>query len=223
MSSLEEALFCCEVGVGALGFTLGLPDGFHDNLTEDKARSIIAKLPQSVLPVLITYISAADEACRLVRHIGAAAVQFHGGIANEELFTFRKACPDARMIGRVTVDDESALERAGSFKPPLWDAIILDSFDPGTGRRGATGMTHDWSISAEIVQRSSLPVILAGGLNPDNVAEAVLKVRPAAVDAHTGLEEAGGARSPAKIKAFAETALKAFDLLSPIATPPQPF
>jgi len=220
VSSLEEALFCCKVGVGALGFTLGLPDGIHDDLTADKARSIIQNLPKNVLPVLITYISKADHACGLARYIGAAAVQFHGGISTAELLAFRKACPETKTIGRVTVQDESALEAALGFRSPLWDAIILDSFDPGTGRLGATGISHDWSISARIVQVSALPLILAGGLNPDNVTEAVRIVRPHAVDAHTGLEEPDGTRSLAKIEAFTRAALKAFELISPIANTP---
>jgi len=218
VSSLEEALFCCKLGVGALGFTLGLPRGIHDGLTNDKARSIITMLPETVLSVLITYISTADEARSLVRYIGAAAIQFHGGVPKGELLAFREACPDTRTIGRVTVKDETAVQAAAGFQAPLWDAIILDSFDPETGRRGATGIRHDWSVSAKIVQGSAVPVILAGGLNPENVAEAVQTVRPHAVDAHTGLEEANGTRSFAKIETFTRTALKAFDLVFPTAS-----
>ena len=217
VSSLEEALFCCKAGVGALGFTLSLPDGIHDDLTEDKARSIIRKLPGNVLTVLITYISTAKEACRLARYIGAAAVQFHGGVSGLELVAFRDDCPHTRTIARVTVADERAIKEAERFRSPLWDAIILDSFDPDTGRRGATGIMHDWSVSARIVQVSTVPVILAGGLRPDNVAEAIQTVRPHAVDAHTGLEEADGTRSPARIAAFAEAALKAFKRIFPIS------
>jgi len=216
VSSLEEALFCCEVGVGALGFTLGLPHGIHDDLTEDKARSIIEDLPAGVLPVLITYLATADQACGLAGFVGAAAVQFHGGISDKELVAFREALPGARTICRVTVQDESAVQIASGFQSPLWDAIILDSFDPATGRVGATGVCHDWSISAQIVQSATLPVILAGGLNPDNVTDAITKVRPYAVDAHTGLEEADGIRSFAKIEAFTRAALEAFDRVSPI-------
>jgi phosphoribosylanthranilate isomerase len=208
--------------VGALGFTLGLPHGVHDDLTEDKARSIIENLPTGLLPVLITYLATAEQACRLAKFVGAVAVQFHGGISNEELLAFREACPGTRTIGRVTVKNESAVQIASGFQSPLWDAIILDSFDPETCRVGATGISHDWSISAQIVRNSPLPVILAGGLNPDNVADAIKKVRPCAVDAHTGLEEANGARSFAKIEAFTCAALNAFQLISPLTDLPSP-
>lgn len=211
VSSLEEALFCCKLGVGALGFTLGLPHGIHDGLTRDKARSIIEELPETVMPVLITYISTAHEACKLARHVGATAVQFHGGISRDELLAFRQACPDTRTIGRVTVTGATAVKESADFQPPLWDAIILDSFDPASGLLGATGIKHDWAVSAKIVQLSDLPVILAGGLNPENVADAIKRVRPHSVDAHTGLEKPDGTRSFGKIEAFTRAALEAFE------------
>jgi phosphoribosylanthranilate isomerase len=210
VSTLEEARFCAAVGVDALGFTLGLPHGIHDGLTEDKAASIIRELPDFVTPVLITYVDLAVEAARMTQSICAAAVQFHGGIREDELRRFRQLCPSVRTIGCITVSGESAVEVVAQFREPLWDAIILDSLDLRTGRRGATGLTHDWSISERIVQASPLPVILAGGLNPDNVAEAIRSVCPHGVDAHTGLERSDGSRDFAKIEAFAKAALEAF-------------
>jgi phosphoribosylanthranilate isomerase len=210
VSTLEEALFCKSVGVDAIGFTLGLPDGPHDDLTPEKTGAIVSQLPAGLLPVVITYVNSAVAACELVEITKAAAIQFHGGISEGELILFRRSCPDVRTIGRVTVSGQMSTEDAASFKPSLWDAIILDSLDPRNGRKGATGLTHDWSISAKIVRIASVPVILAGGLNPDNVADAIRKVRPQGVDAHTGLEEENGTRSFDKIKAFAEEALEAF-------------
>jgi phosphoribosylanthranilate isomerase len=109
------------------------------------------------------------------------------------------------------VEGEQVLERAAEFRPPLWDALLLDSLDPGTGRIGATGITHDWSISARIVRTSLVPVILAGGLNPRNVAQAIYTVRPHGVDAHTGVENLDGSRSFEKIRMFATAALDALE------------
>jgi phosphoribosylanthranilate isomerase len=215
VSTLEEALFCHKVGVDAIGFTLGLPDGPHDGLTPEKAGAIAADLPPGVLPVVITYVDRANAACELAIITKSEAIQFHGGISEKDLVNFRRNCPDVRTIGRVTVVGQESIEEAASFKQPLWDAIILDSLDPRTGRKGATGLTHDWSLSTEIVRIASVPVILAGGLNPENVAEAIRKVQPHGVDAHTGLEDGNGTRSFDKIKAFAEAALDAFESLSP--------
>jgi phosphoribosylanthranilate isomerase len=137
-------------------------------------------------------------------------VQLHGGIADEQLSVFKRKYPTVKTIGRVTVSSEDSIAQAACFGVPLWDAIILDSMDPKTGRLGATGITHDWTLSSTIVNTASVPVILAGGLTPDNVAEAILTVRPAGVDAHTGIEDSDGSRNFARIKAFAQAALAAF-------------
>jgi phosphoribosylanthranilate isomerase len=210
VSSLAEALFCREVGIDAVGFTLELPHGPHDGLTTDKAAAIIRQLPNGLLPVIITYVNTAQSALRLIVDTGGRAIQFHGGIAETELKIFRGLCLQVRTIGRVTVSGEESLKAAESFKPPLWDAIILDSLDPATGRIGATGRTHDWSVSARIVRAASVPVILAGGLNPENVHEAILTVRPHGVDAHTSVENPDGTRNFTKIRDFAASCPAAF-------------
>ncbi|MEW6530406.1 MAG: phosphoribosylanthranilate isomerase [Thermodesulfobacteriota bacterium] len=210
VSSLEEALFCRSVGVDALGFTLELPTGIHDGLDRVTAYTIIQELPSDVLPVVITYLNTAQDAADLVRELGAKAMQFHGGIIEEELRKFRNAAPAIKTIGRITVTDRSAVALVDLFLPPLWDTVILDSYDPATGRRGATGLTHDWTVSAEIVRAAKVPVILAGGLTPENVAQAILTVRPASVDVHSGVENKDGTRNFDKIRAFARAAHEAF-------------
>jgi phosphoribosylanthranilate isomerase len=213
VSSLAEALFCREVGIDAVGFTLELPHGPHDGLTTERATAIIRRLPKGLLPVIITYVNTAQAAGKLVADTGGRAMQFHGGISGSELKQFRGLCPHVKTIGRVTVTGEESVQAAESFKPPLWDAIILDSLDPTTGKIGATGRTHDWSVSVRIVRAASVPVILAGGLNPENVRDAILTVRPHGVDAHTGVENTDGTRSFAKIRNFAASCASAFVLL----------
>ena len=210
VSSLDEARFCHGVEVDAVGFTLELPSGVHDGLTRARAAEIVHGMPQGILPVVITYLTRAREAIDLAKEVQAGAVQFHGGMPRDEIRLFRQNCPHVRTIGRVTVSGADAIEEAMAFRPPLWDAIILDSRDANNGSIGATGLTHDWSVSALIVQVASVPVILAGGLRPENVAEAIRTVGPAGVDAHTGLEEPDGTRSFAKIEAFTRSALDAF-------------
>ncbi len=210
VSSLEEALFCAQIGVDAIGFTLEIPSGVHDGLTRSRARDIIQKLPRSLTAVIITYIDRADELALLVQDVGGDAVQLHGGISDEELADFRRTHSSIRTIGRVTVENEFAIEQAARFSQDLYDALILDSRDPLTRRIGATGLTHDWSISGKIVHVTKLPVILAGGLNPDNVAEAIARVCPHGVDAHTGLENPDGTRNFTKIREFSKAAWGAF-------------
>ena len=100
---------------------------------------------------------------------------------------------------------QAALKVAAAFEP-VADLFILDSVAAHIGGIGAAGVTHDWSLSREIVMRSKVPVILAGGLRPDNVGDAIRAVRPWGVDSltHTTMAlSAGGFRKdPAKVAAF---------------------
>ena len=90
------------------------------------------------------------------------------------------------------------------------DAFITDTFDPVTGASGATGKTHDWEISRRIVEHSRHPVILAGGLTPENVGDAIRLVRPAGVDVHTGVEDDQGRKDRRRVEAFVTRARDAF-------------
>jgi phosphoribosylanthranilate isomerase len=90
------------------------------------------------------------------------------------------------------------------------EAFITDTFNPSTGASGATGLTHDWEVSREIVRVSPRPVILAGGLTPDNVGAAIRAVSPAGVDCHTGVEGADGRKNERLVRRFVEEANRAF-------------
>jgi phosphoribosylanthranilate isomerase len=201
VSSLEEALACERAGADALGFTVRLPTGVHDGLTEAKARGIIAALPPFVSSVAITYVDNAREAVDLCRFLGAGVLQLHGEFPAPELALVRAGLPHLKLIRAVHVTGPEAAAKVRSLERHV-DAIILDTYDAASGRGGATGKTHDWSISRQIVARSRVPIILAGGLTAENVAAAIRTVRPWAVDVHTGVEDADGRRSFDEIRAF---------------------
>jgi phosphoribosylanthranilate isomerase len=205
VSSLEEALECERAGVDALGFTVRLPTGVHDGLTEAKARSIIAALPPFISTVAITYVGNAREAVELCRFLGASALQLHGEFPMQDLPLIRAGLPHLKIIRAVHVTGREAAAKARSLERHV-DAIILDTYDAESGRGGATGKRHDWSVSRQIVEKSRLPIILAGGLTPENVVEAIETIRPWAVDVHTGVENPDGTRSFEKIRAFVERA-----------------
>jgi phosphoribosylanthranilate isomerase len=96
---------------------------------------------------------------------------------------------------------------------PLVDAFITDTFDPKTGASGATGKTHDWRVSRRLAELTDRPIILAGGLTPQNVKRAILEVRPAGVDSHTGVEDTTGRKSREKVQKFLSEAYEAFALV----------
>lgn len=201
VSSLEEALAAEQAGADALGFTVRLPTGVHDGLTEAKARGIIAALPPFITSVAITYVENPREAVDLCRYLGVAALQLHGPFPTQELPLIRAALPHLKLIRTVHVTGPEALAQARALDRRV-DALILDTYDPATGRHGATGKTHDWSISRQIVAQTRTPVILAGGLTPENVADAIRSVDPWAVDVHSGVEDPDGTRNLGALRAF---------------------
>ena len=113
----------------------------------------------------------------------------------------------------IGMRDDKALEATLGELSPFVDAFITDTFDPKTGASGATGKTHDWRVSRRLVELSPRPIILAGGLTPENVRRAILEVRPAGVDSHTGVEDATGRKSREKVHKFLSEAHEAFALV----------
>lgn len=211
--SLAEARMLREAGVDLVGFPLRL-DVHAPDTSEEEARRIIRELGLGPAACLITYLTAAREVLALARFLGAAFVQLHAPVPAVSLGELRRLAPDLGIIKSLVVrgQDTQALIAEGLAASPFVDAFITDTFDPATGASGATGKTHDWSVSATLTQALPRPLILAGGLTPDNVAEAVAAVRPCGVDAHTGLEDAAGGKDPRRVLAFVRRAKTALEL-----------
>ncbi len=201
ISTLEDALACERAGVDAIGFTIGLPTGPHEGLDEARAAAIIRALPPFITPVLITYRVTAAEVVPMCREMGVSRVQLHAPADPAELQRMRAAVPGLKLILAVNVTGPGSLDLARE-RARHADALILDTYDPATGRHGATGKTHDWSLSAAIARAVPVPVILAGGLTPANVAAAIRRVRPWGVDVHTGVERPDGSTDHDLVRAF---------------------
>ena len=205
---LDEARMLLECGADLLGFPLRLPVHAPD-LTEPEAREVIAAAGPAAC-VLITYEEDPAAIADFCRFLNVGAVQLHADVSPGILARLRALSPlfviKSYVVGREDMGPD-AFARAYA---PVCDAFITDTFDPATGASGATGRVHDWAVSAELVSRSPLPVILAGGLNPGNVRQAILAVRPAAVDVHTGVEAPGGSKDPRLVRAFVREARAGF-------------
>ncbi len=207
ITSPRDALLAAEAGADAVGFTIGLPPGAPDDTPPEAAAAAVRALPPFVTPVLITYRRDAAEVAALLEAIGARTAQLHGGASGEAVARLRALVPGVKVIRVVHVRGPEAVTEATAVDDA--DAILLDTYDPATGRRGATGKTHDWRISAAVVRSVRLPVILAGGLRPENVRQAIRTVRPWGVDVHTGVEDASGRLDPARLRAFVAAAAAA--------------
>lgn len=206
-----EAQMLIDSGVKYLGFPLRLPVNTED-LSEAEAAALIAGFPEGVHGVLITYLDKAEEVLSLCRELGVSIVQLHGPIAAEELVKIKMAAPQLGIIKSLVVrgDNLEELKLTIAASAPFVDAYITDTFDPQSGAEGATGKIHDWAIDRALLALSPRPVILAGGLNADNVAEAIRQVRPFGVDVHTGIEGPDGRKDAALTRRFAAKARAAF-------------
>ena len=122
------------------------------------------------------------------------ALQFHG---DESPGFCRKF--GAQIIKAIRVKDEESLRRAGEYDV---DALLLDTYT--ADQRGGTGRAFDWSLAVKARRMLRTPIILSGGLTPENVAEAIRKVRPYAVDVASGVESKPGRKDPKKMRQFIE-------------------
>jgi phosphoribosylanthranilate isomerase len=208
---LQEAMMLVECGVTDLGFPLKL-DVHEEDIDEKAVAEVIGMLPRTVSAVVITYLNSADEIIGLCNRTGAGGVQLHGDVGPEEAAGLRRLAPGLGIIKSLVVrrDNREDLGRAATAYAPYVDAFLTDTYDPSTGASGATGKTHDWSISRELAAFFKRPLILAGGLDPENVREAVRQVRPAGVDAHSGLEGPDGRKDRELVQAFVKQALAGF-------------
>ena len=207
----QEAEMLIAAGVDWLGFPLKLTIHKED-LLEAEAVQIIKSLRPPHEGVLITYLNKADEIVTLCHSLGTGKVQIHGEITLEQLKAVKVLDSSLFVIKSLVVRDnnQNALEDEVHSLSPNIDAFITDTYDPASGACGATGKTHDWQVSRRLVEISPRPVILAGGLRPENVARAITEVRPAAVDVHTGVEGPDGRKDLRLVRAFIEQARAAF-------------
>lgn len=206
-------------GVTHVGLPLRLAVHRPD-VTDEQARDIVAALAgapaggRKVETVLITYLAEAAETLALCRYLGVSGVQLHGPMPLEEVARLRQAAPGLFVIKSLVVGQggEAELLDQGRAHAPHVDAFLTDSYDPASGATGATGRVHDWAVSRRLAEALPRPLILAGGLTPENVARAIAAVRPAGVDAHTGLEDAAGRKDEGLVRRFVAEARRALAL-----------
>ena len=192
ITCIEDALHAAALGADAVGFVF-YPKS-HRYVAAEKVREIIAGLP----PLVITVGLFVNEAPQVVRetvlYCGLDRVQLHG-----EEDPRLVGLPPRRVIKAIRVRDAASLSDPGYWGefPLLLDAWSEHGF-------GGSGETFDWQLAARMAER--YPIILAGGLNPRNVREAIAAVRPYGVDVASGVEREPGLKDPDKVAAFLQAA-----------------
>jgi phosphoribosylanthranilate isomerase len=188
IASVAEGLAALEAGADAIGLVSEMPSG-PGVIAEDLIVEIAKSLSHTEATVLLTSLTEPQDIVAQWRRCGTDAVQLVDDLKPGDLKILRGELPRVKLIRVVHVEDGGALEEARAAAAEGPDYLLLDSGSTGLPVKelGGTGRTHDWSVSARIVASCPVPVYLAGGLNPDNVAAAIRAVRPYGVDVCSGV------------------------------------
>jgi phosphoribosylanthranilate isomerase len=190
ITNLTDARLAVDLGADALGFIFYPKSPRY--VAPDAAREIIAHLP----PFLVSVGVFVDEAAAVIQNLAAQAgldwIQVHGQESPDYCRSLGR-----RVIKGFRIRDESSLKDLEPFQGAV-QAFLLDTYKKG--QVGGTGETFDWRLGQEAKKYGQ--IILAGGLTPDNIAQAIKVARPSAVDTASGTEAAPGKKDPAKLKAF---------------------
>jgi len=193
ITRLEDALLAASFGADALGFNLW--PGSKRHVDPDAARAIVDRLPPFVTPVGVFVDQPPTTVLALAAQAGVQVVQLHGDESWEDVNGYPiPAVKAVRLAGPESLRDLHRYRVRG---------LLLDAPSQGFG---GSGTTCDWGLARQVAER--FPVVLAGGLTPENVGEAIRAVRPWAVDVASGVESAPGVKDTDKLRRFIESAIK---------------
>ncbi len=190
ITTQQEAEAAQRHGSDAIGLVSWMPSG-EGPISDRQIRQIAASNPD-ISRFLLTCKTDPGDIRRQVLDAGTDTVQLVDAITVDGLRQLRRELPDVSLVQVIHVSGPSAIQQAREVARHV-DFLLLDSGNPNAANRtlGGTGDVHDWALSSRIVQEVACPVYLAGGLGPDNVAEAIARVRPYGVDVCSRLRPNG--------------------------------
>ncbi|MDS0259528.1 phosphoribosylanthranilate isomerase [Haloarcula sp. S1CR25-12] len=188
-------------GADAVGVIHGVPVDTPREVDAATAADLVAGVPPLATSVLVTMPTTVQAAVERVDAVKPDVVQVHDGLTPAELGAL-----SGRVNQQIIAVVDAAADDLADYANHA-DAVLVDSVDDEGA--GGTGETHDWERTREVVDSLGVPVILAGGLTPDNVAEAVETVGPFAVDTASGVESDGGVKDHDAVRAFVANATAA--------------
>ncbi|MFC7156662.1 phosphoribosylanthranilate isomerase [Halomarina halobia] len=180
-------------GADAVGVISDVSVDTHREVAPEAAAELVAGTPGTVTSTLVTMPDSPEAAAELVGRVRPDEVQVHG-MSAEGVAALARAV-DVPVVAAVGADDPDATAYARAAS-----ALLVDT--PSADGGGGTGETHDWTRTRAVVESVDAPVVLAGGLTPENVAEAVETVRPFGVDAASGVERPNGEKDRAAMRTF---------------------
>ena len=209
VTTAAEARALGGMGVDHIGVLVG--DGsFPREHTIEKAREILGAIPSRSKSSLLSLSHDVELIVQLtaalkpdILHLGAAPQH----LLPEHLRTLKAEFPQISLMRSIPVIDESSIALAQSYDG-IADWLLLDSYEPGDRQIGALGVTHNWELDRRIIRSVRIPAIMAGGLGPENVQDAIRVARPAGVDSKTKTDKDDGTHTKdlEKVSAFVSAA-----------------
>ncbi|MGH9831942.1 MAG: phosphoribosylanthranilate isomerase [Blastocatellia bacterium] len=191
ISSVEEADLAIRHGASALGLVSSMPSG-PGVIEEELIAEIAAHVPPPIATFLLTSLQDTDSIIEQQRRLKTNTLQIVDRLEQGSYEDLRRALPGISIVQVIHVTGEESIEEAVAVARSV-DAILLDSGNRKLAVKelGGTGRTHDWTISRRIREAAGVPIFLAGGLKPDNVAVAIRDVGPFGLDICSGVRTGG--------------------------------
>ncbi|MDK2981183.1 MAG: phosphoribosylanthranilate isomerase [Chloroflexota bacterium] len=205
----KTAVAAVEMGVDHVGFVAGKYNEVPAELSFKEARAIVDALPPQATPVALTMAVDLDEIMRMVEAVQPSIVHISSDVDLVNVEMMRKLherlAGQARLMKAIPVEDEASVAVAKAYAA-VSDILLLDTKHADFPGVGATGKTHDWNVSRRIVETAGIPVIMAGGLTPENVGAAMQQIQPWAVDSNTSTNVEGSNvdKDLTRIRAFVD-------------------
>lgn len=187
ISSITEARTAISFGADAIGLVSKMPSG-QGVITDELISTIAKTVPPPVATFLLTSETSSGGIVNHHRRVNTNTIQIVDELKLGSYRDIREKLPNVKIVQVIHVIDERSIEEAIKISEKV-DALLLDSGNPNLAVKelGGTGRTHNWALSRKIVEQSKVPVFLAGGLNAENVREAIDIVQPFAVDVCSGV------------------------------------
>lgn len=191
IASEDEARIAIDSGASAIGLVARMPSG-PGPIADELIRQIAKTIPPPVATFMLTSETSVEKIIEHHTMTNTSTIQIVDKLSSGTYAELKVALPDIKIVQVIHVIDESSVEEAISISGMV-DAILLDSGNPKLKIKelGGTGRVHNWKLSRLIVEKVKCPVFLAGGLNPDNVRQAIEEVHPFAVDVCSGVRTDG--------------------------------
>jgi phosphoribosylanthranilate isomerase len=212
ITSVPDAVATAEAGADLIGLVIAEPGVLPEAISNETARDIIAAIRPRARASVLSLSDDRDEICAMVDAVRPDVLHLNAReIEPEDCAWIRERIAPVRLLRGIAVTAGETLTEVDAHQDCA-DYLMIDSGAKGAPFAGKSGETHEWKVSREVVKRSRLPVILAGGLSAENVAQAIAEVRPWGVDSftHTDIPGRRGKKDPARVRAFIAASMRAF-------------